>query len=564
MNTLETNHRGQLVEQTMCTNSEADYSSPYVATTINPSLTHILGNSADLRPIQVSHLQLKQIVEWQISSSMSTKVEEIVCSGKYKKNRFDEQREVYQEISELQKQSICLSEELFGEYPFALVEKNISSVHSVKLHYTTFLLNFFDQHRGLNSKIITSNDNKKQTMFRKLGMVMLKAMSLQYYYNQIHDKKGGVINHKARARNRKVAKQLAHFIYIYIKRNFEPEVAGLIIKKVKRIIFQVEKGQSIEKLCNLYPSYKQPNPEKFKSLATGLDIDHTVVENCLNEILSIVPELHIKRSFLQLYLNRVYLIGAYMYQAICDLVVDLLNIKDPIVIKKVRAFAGHYGMMMQIVNDITDFVPDRTAAKTEADVMSDLKGRNVTLPILMHLVNRPNSEMEMLLKEKHVNWEDHDTKSILDEMIEAESLQKAKKIAETLALRAAEYLEDISDQKKILMLQNMCGIAFSNKHFLKLEELYPNFIIAHHQELITNADTSHVGGTPTSDSIPSEHPHPLPGPSLYPNSHPGDQSEVFDQSSYERALGTIIKSLPKPVGKIISFIIPNFFISICA
>jgi hypothetical protein len=372
-----------------------------------------------------------------------------------------------------------------GSYPFNLVEQRINKEYPIKLNYYYDLSFLYDNYSESNSILKKEFGDNIDTVNQMNSFFFEMDMADQYYYNQVHDKKGGIITEEAIERNLLLAADLEKYILLSIQEAYSSNysIATLIIHAIQKINHQVESGQKIEKYCNKIRSYLKPNTHTFENLASGLYIDKNIVEICRREILRIAPELNAKNEFLTLYLNRVYLIGAYMYQAINDLIVELLDVRDQVLIQKIRIFSGLYGMMMQIVNDITDFVPTETSAKNKDDVMSDLKGRNVTLPVLIHLVNNPDSMiLPMLLDENH-DWSKQNTDEILKEFLLCGSLKKARRIGRALAYKAAACLTNIPNEpNEVRIFQNMCGIALNNKEYMQLDVKEAEFLAQQKQK----------------------------------------------------------------------------------
>lgn len=89
--------------------------------------------------------------------------------------------------------------------------------------------------------------------------------------------------------------------------------------------------------------------------------------------------------------------------AFTNLLTDILSCdaKDK---EKLQKFTAYYGIMMQVVNDNWDFVPgymqQDTKAKCQQDMQSDIRNKNMTLPLVLYLHFNPS---EQTLIKKYLN-----------------------------------------------------------------------------------------------------------------------------------------------------------------
>jgi len=113
--------------------------------------------------------------------------------------------------------------------------------------------------------------------------------------------------------------------------------------------------------------------------------------------------------------------------------------------KDILRYAFLLGLSLQLVNDVNDFVPSayekRTLAKDASDCFSDIKNKNVTLPILIHLLSI-NQGLDLGKLDKFL--EDQSILAEFDPEI------KIEKRVEILELLKNEYLVASEEEEAVL------------------------------------------------------------------------------------------------------------------
>jgi geranylgeranyl pyrophosphate synthase len=234
---------------------------------------------------------------------------------------------------------------------------------------------------------------------RQLPFILEVIISVQYYHNQILDRKGGVTTHAAINDNLIMGNLLKDQLYRYIDNlGLEDADRKKVIRSVRSIFEYVDIGQYIEKSCNTYEVYCSGQwSHPFGNL------DALVDANCIREVTEVIQSVHpIKRTdYLHIYLQRIYLTNAVLFIKATGLIATLLDV-DPDVQHQADRFAGLFGMMQQIMNDNCDMVPSTMASGTVekhcTDAFSDLRNRNITLPILLHIQRRNKGMIADYLK----------------------------------------------------------------------------------------------------------------------------------------------------------------------
>lgn len=232
-------------------------------------------------------------------------------------------------------------------------------------------------------------------------------MTVLYYDNLIFDGKGGTDNaHKIREATHigTSVRNLAQF-YVFS----HPDLPLPLQVEFQKVLLDIEsavnEGQAIEANYNKYANWKS-NSEQTLALFNSFEMD--VAKEAIATIKNIIEEVsHFpleKQAFLNNYLYRIYLTNAYLYVRIARFISEKMGGFDGE--DNLIRFAVLFGMMHQIVNDIADFKPafgnDITHTKDQNDALKDLKNKNITLPIMIHLLNTKNSKIKQYLD--HPNY----------------------------------------------------------------------------------------------------------------------------------------------------------------
>lgn len=220
---------------------------------------------------------------------------------------------------------------------------------------------------------------------QQLPFILEVIISVQYYHNQILDRKGGVTTHAAINDNLIMGNLLKDQLYRYIDNlGLEDADRKKVIRSVRSIFEYVDIGQYIEKSCNTYEVYCSGQwSHPFVNLDALVDAD------CIGEVTDVIQSVHpIQRTdYLHIYLQRIYLTNAVLFKIATGLIAALLDVDREVQLQAGR-FAGVFGMMQQVVNDNSDWVPSRfqesTVEKGCGDVFCDLNNKIVTMPTIIH------------------------------------------------------------------------------------------------------------------------------------------------------------------------------------
>ncbi len=287
---------------------------------------------------------------------------------------------------------------------------------------------------------------KKEVMYA-CAAVELELVSM-YYSNRIFDEKGG---------EKILSQPKNQFIASMITRDLASQVLTMACKnydyktfiKIKDILDESNKdvyiGQFIDININLYKP--------------GINLDFN--------------------KLLDSYYKRVYLMNDSFFEKIA-IIGAILGNGTKKQIKALANFGKNYGTMLQIINDISDFVPPMfrlgTNEKTPLDAYSDVKNGKLTLPIIYTLTYGNNEEKKLIksiLGNKNV-----ESKKLL-ELTKILLLNKSIKFSQQKAYEFAKKAKinlSIFPKKKRIYLEGMCFVAYTNKYYKALQKFKKSYL----------------------------------------------------------------------------------------
>jgi hypothetical protein len=241
-----------------------------------------------------------------------------------------------------------------------------------------------------------------------LPFVVEVLMCVQYLDNQIFDSKANVNTQTSICKNIFEREELLSTLYSFIDLKLTKAQAQRLKKGLGRIMEKVNWGQKMEKNANLFPNFEKREPT-FLINPSNTAICHETVKMVQDLIETEAPWMKTNSDFLTAYLQRIYLVGASFYPAMVELMIELSGVKPSLKRKKsMLTFAKRYGMYMQLLNDIRDFLPavslKDSASKLGKDAFNDLRTSNVTLPIQLCLNQKKSpvkKEMRRHLKKAY-------------------------------------------------------------------------------------------------------------------------------------------------------------------
>lgn len=247
---------------------------------------------------------------------------------------------------------------------------------------------------------------KYESQIVQLALLAEITIAVQYYHNYIFDRKAGVNTALAVRETLIKGNLLKSWTFRYIEKsftdeNFRKKVAAVI----DNIFNDTDAGQYIEGRYGSYEAYINGRTnDMIPSFYEERDVDSTIVEQCVQLTLSKTEGLsEPQEQFLRSYFLRVHLVSPSLYRGYAVLLNELLGCSEE-ERNKILQFASWYGVMMQVVNDNWDFVPGYlghgTKAKNPEDMQSDLRNKNITLPLFLYLHRFPT---ETTIIRKYLN-----------------------------------------------------------------------------------------------------------------------------------------------------------------
>lgn len=314
-------------------------------------------------------------------------------------------------------------------------------------------------------------DTNTQKLLTKLGFIIELIMVIQYLHNQILDGKAGVTSKEKIAQNLVAGNILRELLFDYITTEigkFDNNTATKTAECVARIFMYVDIGQMMEINYGHYNAYKEnvfPEIDTNSQLNRFLDEHIVCVKKELAEIKAAIPE---KKQFIDLYFRRIFLINVSLFVFSTQLICDLLNSSS----KKrdeLLKFATTYSVALQIVNDITDIIPENknqdTVGKEKDDAFSDLKNQNITLPFIYHLQKGYNRLIESYLEnpqDKAYIIKDFQ-EQLNQELVDSLSIDNCVAMGKKIAKEAKKHLDENNSITHLLW--NVAEIADWNYYY---------------------------------------------------------------------------------------------------
>ena len=234
-------------------------------------------------------------------------------------------------------------------------------------------------------------------------------------------------------------------------------------------------GQYLEKN---YCTYEQfiwniPKLPKFpKSIKKLIDFDF--IEQVLELVNSEIEYPKEKLGFLKLYMIKIYLTCAKLFHLSTELILELVGYNGEEK-ENIINFSKYYGLMRQLVNDNSDFIPSNlfqpSVAKNNIDAFSDLKNNNITLPLQIYLSNSKICLIHDMLQKKSFNLTSKE-----EEMIFLKMLPYLKKktipIGKAVGAKALTFMEHNKEGAFFQHWEDMVAMSEFNKYY----HIYFNFL----------------------------------------------------------------------------------------
>jgi geranylgeranyl pyrophosphate synthase len=244
----------------------------------------------------------------------------------------------------------------------------------------------------------------------QLPLLLEGVICVQYYENQILDGKGGVLKsgqpdlQKIRS-NLLASHYLKDFLYQYAAKSVfahDGSRREVLVDALRKMFQFVDMGQYMEQRWGRYEVFRDGLHEALPEMSQEVVAfwDQALISEFQARIMAAgVPAF--KDKFLRCYLQRAYLTNAALFVLAAELLMDLLGYQGPSR-AALKRYAGHFGLMAQLSNDINDFLPasfgQKTLAKDAEDAQGDLRNGNMTLPMILHFSEYPGDTPTQLLQ----------------------------------------------------------------------------------------------------------------------------------------------------------------------
>jgi geranylgeranyl pyrophosphate synthase len=179
-----------------------------------------------------------------------------------------------------------------------------------------------------------------------------------------------------------------------------------------------------------------------------------------------------EKQLTDLYLRRCYGTNAHYFEAIGKISAILADGTEA-QIKALGEFGKNYGIALQIVNDISDFVPPEeglsTSEKIPEDAYADLINGKLTYPIIYTLTKGKNSDKRSLIMALTKRMKKKEMVKITRLLAQNGAFSASKRLARQYARKAHNAIK-IFEKEKRRPLSLMCVMLMSNRYYKALEK----------------------------------------------------------------------------------------------
>jgi len=288
------------------------------------------------------------------------------------------------------------------------------------------------------------SNNPQQSEWGPLAAAVEIETCSMYYTNQVYDEKAG-------------------------KQSPEEVRKNVMAAKITRDLAQ----KSLEPLEEATAGHA--NLERMIELLnlSDLTVESGQYIDVFQNIFSVSGKLSFEEQ-ITLCEERTHRINARYFENIAEMSADLALVKDANIKGAVRNFGYHYGMLLQIVNDVADFVPlnEGTVEKLPEDAYSNVKHGKLTYPVIYTLHHGSQAEKDQLVRiiEKGEDAGKEELTDLTRMLVSNGSLAFAIKKGKTHAKMAKKALR-IFPKEKRKYLSTMCVMAESNKYYKALRSM---------------------------------------------------------------------------------------------
>ena len=315
---------------------------------------------------------------------------------------------------------------------------------------------------------------------KRLAFLAEMSTCVTYLENQLIDRKEGVITHKDIVQRQVSAQIIKNDLIPRYIRTYFPINGDKIKAALDNIFASFSWGEYIEyEKLNLTALKKnQVSHPIYESLDRQVDVESFM------EVFAEWPENQIisQEHFLRTYFSRTYLINTALYEQMTRLLL-MISDKEEQEFEQLIQFARWFGLIQQLVNDITDFVPFswmekrkekgqeykyHTKGKKILDTFADMRNGIVSLPLMMYH-NSPKVEHHLHIQDGRLclgdkgipdtaEGQEHIAKILL-----VDAIPSAMKCVQHFAHLAKGLLPPSNDSTTLLL--DMLSIAENNTYY---------------------------------------------------------------------------------------------------
>jgi hypothetical protein len=179
--------------------------------------------------------------------------------------------------------------------------------------------------------------------------------------------------------------------------------------------------------------------------------------------------------------KRTYYINDLFFQAIANIAGKVVSLYQEREVDNSRLdslsdYSSYYGMGLQIVNDIADFVPPQlnkgTSEKMSTDAYSDIKNKKMTYPIILMLeMAKPEDKHKIITcLEKGFDSSEGELRETTDIFLRSGAYHECRALARSYKRKACETAREFPERFHHL-LSNSVVILDSNRYYHTLSNL---------------------------------------------------------------------------------------------
>ncbi len=278
--------------------------------------------------------------------------------------------------------------------------------------------------------------------WQNLSAAIELELNAMYYRNQVFDKKAGcsnkdndsvIRNWSADSYSRDLAEQILQTSYPGNNRLVD-------LLRESNMVFSI--GEFKDATQNIYPQVKALTFDEKMDLCS----------------------------------KRIYEMNAFYFEKLATMGAIAAGETEESKICALSNFGKDYGMALQIVNDIADFIPPRinsgTTEKTSNDAYNDIKNGKMTYPLIWLLHNggeRDKCLLEKILN-KGFNADPNQLEELTRVLVRSGAINFAKQKARMHGIEAKRNLHNSFSKEERKFISNMCYMFYKNRYYDALKE----------------------------------------------------------------------------------------------